>query len=254
MEQPDVFAKAPFSWECPFCGRPTTVTQSDHRLCWNQVTLSNGERRSICNAFVVCPNPECRRTSVGVALFETPSPLPAGAVLVSGPQTLTLIRRWTLVPPSAARVFPQYIPAPLRADYEEACVIRELSPKASASLSRRCLQGMIRDFWGIKVKSNKLKDEIDAIKDKVAEETWKAIDGVRTIGNIGAHMEADVNTIIDVEPEEAGLVWLIESLMTDWYVARHEREARLKKIVAVAGTKAQQKKQKPAPNTAPPGP
>ena len=36
------------------------------------------------------------------------------------------------------------IPIPqLMDDYEEACAIVNLSPKASATLSRRCLQGMI---------------------------------------------------------------------------------------------------------------
>jgi hypothetical protein len=30
-----------------------------------------------------------------------------------------------------------------------------------------------------------------------------AIDHVRKIGNIGAHMEADINVIVEVEPKEA---------------------------------------------------
>ena len=42
---------------------------------------------------------------------------------------------------------------------------------------------MIRDFWGIV--QSRLKDEIDALKDKVDPETWQAIDAVREIGNIG---------------------------------------------------------------------
>lgn len=48
---------------------------------------------------------------------------------------------------------------------------------------------MIRDFWGIV--QSRLKDEIDALKDKVDPETWQAIDVVREIGNIGAHVEKD---------------------------------------------------------------
>ena len=31
---------------------------------------------------------------------------------------------------------------------------------------------------------------------------WQAIDAVRSIGNIGAHMEKDINLIVDVDPEE----------------------------------------------------
>lgn len=49
-------------------------------------------------------------------------------------------------PQSLFKHFPEYIPQTIRQDYEEACAIITLSPKASATLSRRCLQGMIRDF------------------------------------------------------------------------------------------------------------
>ena len=67
---------------------------------------------------------------------------------------------------------------------------------------------------------------------------WKAIDGVRKIGNIGAHMEQDINIIVEVEPEEAErLTWLIEYLVDDWYVARHNRQEGLAAIVEMANEK-----------------
>ncbi len=101
---------------------------------------------------------------------------------------------------------------------------------------RRCLQGMIRDFW--KISKARLVDEIDAIKDKVDAETWDAIDAVRKIGNIGAHMEKDINVIVDVDPEEAQLlIGLIELLIKDWYIARHQRQQHLKAIVQVRDEK-----------------
>ena len=81
---------------------------------------------------------------------------------------------------------------------------------------------MIRDFWKVKDKPN-LKQEIDAIQDKVDPGLWKAIDGIREMGNIGAHMEKDVNLIIDIEPDEAEqLIKLIELLFKEWYVAKHD--------------------------------
>lgn len=146
------------------------------------------------------------------------------------------IKGWTLIPPSTAKVFPDYVPGPVRDDYEEACAIKDLSPKASATLSRRCLQGMVRDFWG--VSKARLIDEIEAIRDKVDDQTWAAIDAVRKIGNIGAHMEKDINVIVDVEPEEAQkLIELIELLVKDWYTTRHERAERLKSIVQMKEAK-----------------
>lgn len=63
--------------------------------------------------------------------------------------------------------------------------------------------------------------------------TWDSIEAVRKIGNIGAHMEKDINVIVDVDPEEAGLlIGLIESLIDDWYVTRHQRAERHSAIQA----------------------
>ncbi len=95
---------------------------------------------------------------------------------------------------------------------------------------------MIRDFHGVSRKNLKL--EIEAIQDRVDPLTWQAIDAVRSIGNIGAHMEKDINIIVEVEPREAtALVGLIEILIEDWYVNRHEREKHLKGIVALKDAK-----------------
>ena len=99
---------------------------------------------------------------------------------------------------------------------------------------------MIRDYW--KIQKARLKDEIDALEDRVDPLTWKAIDAVRKVGNIGAHMEKDINVIVDVEPQEAAdLIGLVELLIRDWYITRHEREERLKAIVAISEAKSQER-------------
>lgn len=145
-----------------------------------------------------------------------------------------------LFPNSLAKQFPSYIPSAIREDYEEAYSIINLSPKASATLSRRCLQGMIRDFWNIN-KSN-LAESINCLQDKVSPSQWKAIDAVRSIGNIGAHMEKDINIIIDVEPLEAEkLLKLIELLIDKWYISRHDEEQLLADIIDIANNKKSQK-------------
>jgi len=145
-------------------------------------------------------------------------------------------RKWDLVPESMAKAFPSCVPEVLMIDYREACSIMSLSPKASATLSRRCLQGILRDFW--KVKAGRLVDEIDSIQDKVDADVLAAITAVRKVGNIGAHMEKDINTIVDVEPKEAELlIGLIELLFKEWYVARENRSERLRKIKEIAEQK-----------------
>jgi hypothetical protein len=158
-----------------------------------------------------------------------------------------LLQRWELVPASKAKTLPNYIPQPVRDDYGEACLILSLSPKAAATLARRCLQGMIRDFFGVIFPT--LKAEIDAIQDKVDPLVWEAIEAVRKVGNIGAHMEKDINVIVDVEPNEAELlVGLIEFLIKDWYVARENKKQHLTNLIGVAAQK-DAAKQKPATAT-----
>lgn len=179
---------------------------------------------------ITCPNPECREYTLSAGLSK--AKYKNGVGWVSGEQ----LGDWQLRPQSSARPFPDYIPAPLLADYTEACLIRDLSPKASATLSRRCLQGMIRDFW--QVKKPNLYEEINAIQEKVDPAIWAAIDAVRKIGNIGAHMEKDINLVIDVDPNEAQtLIRLIEVLFEEWYITRKQRADHLASIVAMAEAK-----------------
>lgn len=143
-----------------------------------------------------------------------------------------------IYPESSAIKFPDYIPAAIREDYEEACSICDKSPKAAAALARRCLQGMIHDFWDIHEKN--LNAEITKLKDFVPAAQWKAIDAIRSIGNIGAHMEQDVNLIIDVSPEEAEtLLTLIELLISKWYVNRHDEEELYNQVSAISAEKAE---------------
>lgn len=225
----------PFPWTCPFCNRDATITESDIRTGDIDFSIENiTGPKIVVSSFIVCPNPKCKKFTLTVSLYN--------ARRTGYRWDLSeLIKQWRLIPPSEAKVFPSYIPKPILDDYNEACLIKDLSPKASATLARRCLQGMIRDFWEINRPT--LKQEIETIKDKAAPQTWEAIDAVRKIGNIGAHMEQDINQIIEVEPDEASLlIQLIEMLMGDWYITRHEREEKTKRIIEVADQKELQRK------------
>jgi hypothetical protein len=235
--------KAPFLWTCPTCEKGATVTAAnrDHEIVPLRRDNVDGLRGAV-SVFVVCPNPECRRFSFYVLLYEVEE---TSTVTARGrgyePIGDEPLGAWRLVPASDAKVYPDYVPKPIRDDYAEACLIRDLSPKASAALSRRCLQGMIRDFWGIR--KARLKDEIDALEEKVNPKTWAAINAVKNVGNIGAHMEKDINVIVDVEPREAAmLIGLIEMLIEDWYVASHERDEKLRSIVELGEAKEKARK------------
>ena len=110
---------------------------------------------------------------------------------------------------------------------------------------------MIRDFCEIAKPT--LAKEIDTLRVQIEEgkgplgvshDTMDAIDHVRSIGNIGAHMEKDINVILDVEPDEAqALTDLIELLFEEWYVAKCVREGKLKKLGVVVENKKAKKAQ-----------
>lgn len=231
-------------WSCPFCGRAQIVTagQSFSGSLKIEPSFSKYNKLRFTLVGTSCANPECgefeasatlqhgRNTSQGVIQF-----IPEG-----------IVESWSLRPRSNEKPQPSLIPQVLIEDYQEACRIRDLSPKASATLSRRCLQGMIRDFCGISRPT--LFKEIEALTKAledgsapagVTTETVQAIDYVRSIGNIGAHMEKDINVIVPVDQGEAqALIELTELLFEEWYVARQERADKLARVKQIADQKA----------------
>ena len=220
-----------FAWRCPFCGHHSTIGPSNTTVSANSFDDNNkyGGRGVIWRA-ISCPNPDCREYTFSLSIHKEIR-RPNGSLTFGDVQ-----HRWELVPPAQMKMMPDYVPGAVIADYKEACLIAALSPKASATLARRCLQGMIRDFW--KVKPGRLIDEIAAIKEHVDADAWEAIEAVRSVGNIGAHMENDIDVIVDVEPEEAKLlIGLIESLVDEWYISRHERKSRFSRLADVGAKK-----------------
>lgn len=231
------------AWTCPFCKRPTTVTSSDIDDGRVESNLdSDKDIVSLYVRFTVCPNTECKKLNLYAVLLSR---------VANGKGYLEdgdILNFWHLIPDSVAKVYSTgIVPKAIVEDYEEACKIKSLSPKASATLARRALQGMIRDFWEIKKPADHkglwtLVHEVQAIKDKVDIDVWNAIDAVRSVGNIGAHMEKDVDIIINVEQGEAEkLIELIEMLIEEWYINSHERKLRLAGIVEMAKAKTAKK-------------
>lgn len=145
-------------------------------------------------------------------------------------------------PQTICENYPEYVPQSIRKDYQEACAIMYLSPKASATLARRCLQSMIRDFWKVDGKKS-LNAEILAIESKVPATQWNAINAVRQLGNIGAHPERDSNLLVDIEDGEAEkMIKLIELLIDQWYINRYEQEQLYSDLVGINDEKQTERK------------
>ncbi len=214
------------NFTCPYC-------QSSYALHYQTYGVS-----IVNNSNCICQ--EGSHYAVKLEYFTCPK-CKNTVVFAEGTGDYIKFNRKQLLPASTAKQFPTFIPEPIRQDYEEAYSILELSPKASATLSRRCIQGMIHNYWNIRLKN--LNQEISALKDKIDPSLWNAIDALRQLGNIGAHMEKDINTIVDIDSDEAEkLLRLVEILIKEWYVIPHEREELLAGIVQINSQKQEQRK------------
>ena len=213
------------TYTCPYCGCKQSFNDQTSKMdgCgidrnYIQPKKDIDLMRSYVNIYsILCSNQSCKKITVVGYFCEQK-------------------KQVDMLPYSVYKQFPDYIPEQIRRDYIEASMIIDNSPKAAATLLRRCLQGMIHDFWGIHEKN--LNAEITDLKSKVSSTQWKAIDGVRKIGNIGAHMEHDVNLIIEVDAYEAKkLIQLIELLIEKWYITRHDEETLYLEITEIADDK-----------------
>jgi hypothetical protein len=110
---------------------------------------------------------------------------------------------------------------PFRQDFNEAVAVLSLSPKASAALSRRILQAILREK--AKTKKRDLADQIDEViaLGHMPTHILEGLDAVRNIGNFAAHPIKSTSTgeIVEVEPGEAE--WnldVLESLFDYYFV------------------------------------
>jgi len=136
---------------------------------------------------------------------------------------LSYVHKDLLVHPNGAgrSPCPKEVPKQISEDYKEACLVLADSLKASAALSRRCLQNVLRET--AKVKPGDLYDEIQEVLDsgKLPAQIADGLDAVRAIGNFGAHPIKSKRTgeVMPVEPGEAD--WnldILEALFEFYYV------------------------------------
>jgi len=141
--------------------------------------------------------------------------------LTRQPVTGSLVNVSFLYPRSTARPVPTDVPEPFRGDYLEASAVLGDSPKASAALSRRNLQHILREE--AKVKHADLSAEIDEIlkRGTLPSHLADAIDAIRQIGNFAAHpiKSQTSGAVVEVEPGEAEwLLDVLDSAFDFWFV------------------------------------
>lgn len=243
------------SWVCPHCGTTATVQKVNLDMGSAGVVIDSApdnEGIQIVWQAIRCPAKSCGKFVLDVQAhfgaceknqYESRNGKVRGDV--SRPVGAGKFR----FEPRVGKPLSRHAPQSVVNDYNEACLIKDLSPKAAATLCRRALQGMIRDFWGISMGT--LAAELKAIEPQCDQALYTAMSSLRSIGNIGAHPERDINLIIDVEEGEVdALLGLLHILDIDWYVARAAKAERLASITALGATKAAQKATGGSPSSA----
>ena len=120
----------------------------------------------------------------------------------------------------------------LAADYNEAALVLPKSPRASAALSRRCLQSILAEKGGAK-RSDGLADQIQEVLHSLPHELALNLDVVRKIGNFTAYPMKSTNSgeILDVEEGEAEWsLQIIGELFDHYYVLPSRSAARRKEL------------------------
>ena len=115
----------------------------------------------------------------------------------------------------------------------EAGLVLADSPKASAALSRRALQGLLK--VAAETDTDDLFPQIQEVLDSNALPTYLAndLDAVRVIGNFAAHPIKSTSTGAITEVEEGEAEWNIEvlaGLFDFYYLMPKAQEARRERL------------------------
>ncbi len=117
---------------------------------------------------------------------------------------------------------PPEVLEPYASDYYEAYFVLADSPRASAALSRRCLQALLREKADIQ--PGELSSEIDqAIASKsLPPELASMMAGVRDVGNFAAYpfKSTHPGLVLNVEPGEAEYILDVLEALFDFYLVK----------------------------------
>lgn len=209
------------SGKCPHCQHIVFFDAPE------EVLYARGGGQSTYPTYLVTGNKE---ESVRVYSSQCPNckkPIVTAAIMEGVKLSSRLVHPYNVV-----RAVAQEVPKEIREDFLEAAAVLSTSEKASAALSRRCLQQLLTDRG---YKKENLNDQIEqAIKD-LPKGLGENVDAIRTTGIFAAHPIKYKSTgeIVDVEPQEAE--WnldVLEGLFDYFYVKPKQEEEKRKKLDA----------------------
>jgi Domain of unknown function (DUF4145) len=187
--------------KCPRC------TTSFHEN-WERQQITTLGSRVWWAVWLVCPECEELLVELRTTLF--------------GESDMAYTSRALVWPRFATRPVPSEVEERYGSPFRQAAAVIGISPEASAALSRRTLQDILREK--AKVNPSNLDREIQTVIDDGSTPSWLAenLDAVRVVGNFAAHPIKGTNTgeVVDVEPGEAEfLLDVLEGAFDFWFVA-----------------------------------
>jgi hypothetical protein len=161
--------------KCPHCGhqasfkKPDCSTIDDDGQITSQYILTNNTVIEANSNFVVkgggdsiivysslCPNRECQKPIVTIKIESQKPPM------------------YRLVyPPNIASIVPPEVPEAIKTDFQEASLVLAFSERASAALSRRCLENMLNEKG---YEGNNLYEKIGNVLKDLPPELVKNVD------------------------------------------------------------------------------
>ena len=211
--------------QCPHC----SIAFRDiwHR---NRMKYDNGFDAGWDCITTVCP--ECHKPSIKISKASSTT----GAPLVDMVSKALVKEQWVYPTSRRGKRFGHEVPDDFKNDYLEACEVLLVSPRSSATLSRRILEAVLREQG---YRQSRISEQIDAVRNesvpdkKLPTVLLRIIDAVRQFGNFSAHEKKSPRTlqIIDVEPGEAELcVEIVEGLFEHYYVRPVIETEKLEKV------------------------
>jgi hypothetical protein len=199
------------SGKCPHCQEIVTFGYPFAPSGWSArlQTGSGGDTVFIYSS--CCPNKKCKK------------PIVVAKITRDKKEQIRLVHPFNVV-----RTVPPEVPQDIKEDFLEASAVLVVSEKASAALSRRCLQNLLTQQG---YKKRDLFKQIDAALKDLPTRIAENLDVVRVIGNYATHPIKYKSTglVVDVEPEEAS--WTLDVLedLFEYYYVQPKRAAEKRK-------------------------
>ncbi len=244
-------------YTCPYCHRPTTLSDDDIRKFNPPIIKGIYEGDKLDSVNVIskrCPNTECHMCSLSINLYQ-------GYIQHGG----KLVKEIPILPAENVPACPRGVPDDIYQLYKEACLVKKYSPAASAAIARTCLDKMLRDYWPKKIKSDNQEAEHakalavledsrstlnqiikalynendDKNKDIIKKREFIILDSCRKIGNSAAHWGEQSGVIFWDEKSQqySELInGVIFTLFKNWYLKDHEEDESFGKIQKLADT------------------